>query len=205
MKTLAATACAALALLGATAHAHTTTYDIVTTFFEPMTQPKDSIFRGRFVYDPHTQTVSGLHGMLSESMTGTTPGDMTWLVLDHPLVSWHDDALGGSFAAVFKNASTATFSTMLGGDGWSPAAGIAVGGLYAGFPGANPGNAYALVFVPNDPFAALTPAQIDKLAYADCAPGGMMGAVCMTGTSIAGYGQTGTMSGYPVAQVIRRR
>lgn len=29
-----------------------------------------------------------------------------------------------------------------------------------------------------------------------------MGAVCMTGTSAAGYGAIGTMSGYPVSQVI---
>lgn len=68
--------------------------------------------------------------------------------------------------------------------------------------GNNPGNAYALIFVPDDPLVALTQAQINKLAYADCAPGGMMGAVCMTGTSAAGYGAIGTMSGYPVSQVI---
>ena len=29
-----------------------------------------------------------------------------------------------------------------------------------------------------------------------------MGAVCMTGTSEAGYGVVGTMSGFPVSQVI---
>ena len=65
--------------------------------------------------------------------------------------------------------------------------GIAVGGIYAGFPvaGSNPGNAYALIFVPDAPLTSLTQAQIDKLAYADCAPGGMMGAACMTGTSAA--------------------
>ena len=42
-------------------------------------------------------------------------------------------------------------------------------------------------------------------AYADCAPGGMMGAVCMTGTTVAGYGAVGTMSGYPVTQTITRQ
>ena len=187
-----------------------TTFDVVTTFHEPDTQPRDSIFTGWFTLDSTTGAIVAAAGDLSESMTGNAVGsapyyDMTRVPLTQLLQSWADPALAGSFVAVFRNASTATFSTMLGGDGWSPAAGIAVGGLYAGFPGANPGNAYALVFVPNDPFAALTPAQIDKLAYADCAPGGMMGAVCMTGTSIAGYGQTGTMSGYPVAQVLRRR
>ena len=54
----------------------------------------------------------------------------------------------------------------------------------------------------SDPTTALTSAQIDKLAYADCAAGGMMGAVCMTGTSVAGYGAEGTMSGYPLSQTI---
>ena len=59
-------------------------------------------------------------------------------------------------------------------------------GLHYNFPGANPGNAYAMIFVNTpDPTAPLTQAQIDKLAYADCAPGGMMMATCMTGTTIS--------------------
>jgi hypothetical protein len=33
----------------------------------------------------------------------------------------------------------------------------------------------------------------------------MMGAVCMTATSLSGYGAVGTMSGYPVSQQITRR
>lgn len=56
-----------------------------------------------------------------------------------------------------------------------------------------------------NPLAALTQAQINKLAYADCAPGGMMGAVCMTGTTVAGYGAIGTMSGYPVSQTMTKK
>jgi len=32
-----------------------------------------------------------------------------------------------------------------------------------------------------------------------------MGATCMTGTSEAGYGTVGTMGGYPLSQVTRRR
>lgn len=59
-----------------------------------------------------------------------------------------------------------------------------------------------MIFIPDNPLTALTTSQINKLAYADCAPGGMMGAVCMTGTSEAGYGSVGTMSGYPVSQKI---
>lgn len=206
--------CAAALLAGAqAAHATLVTYNVTTTWYEPETQPNDSIFQGSFVYDTDTHVVSGLQGQLSESMTGTNPSNMVWLTLSNQLVSWYDAALGGTFAATFKNSNTDTFWTGTGGDGWSPAAGIAVGGVYDGFPVAanNPGNAYALIFVPDNPTEALTQTQIDKLAYADCVPtasggmmmgGGMMGSVCMTGTSLAGYGAVGTMSGYPVSQTI---
>lgn len=198
-----------LAALAGTASAHEVTYNITATWFEPMTQPKNSIFQGSFVYDEHTGEVSGLKGMLSESMTGMGMGmsmgddDMNWLSLTNQLVTWHDTTLGGTFAAVFKNANTHTFTTdpAFGGtDGWTPGSGM---GLYYGFPGANPGNAYALIFVPDDdPLAALTKPQLDKIAYADCAPGGMMGPTCMTGTSVEGWGTIGTMDGVPYSQVI---
>lgn len=190
------------------AHAANSSYNVTTTWYEPDTQPNNTIFIGSFDYDAVTHTVTNLKGSLSESMTGNSIGypddSMTWLMLDHQLVSWYDATLGGTFAATFRNASTSTFWTGAGGDGWSPASGIAAGGVYAGFPrpANNPGNAYALIFIPDDPLSALTQAQINRLAYADCAPGGMMGAVCMTGTSIAGYGSLGTMSGYPVSQTI---
>jgi hypothetical protein len=200
MKTLLLAA-GLLAAFGA-ASAHETTYHITTTWFEPETQPHDTLFQGSFVYDEHEHTVSGLQGLLSESMTGDT--GLVWLTLGYQLKSWHDDGLGGTFAAVFRNDNTNTFWTGAGGDGWSPEAGIDAGGVYFGFPkpGNNPGNAYALVFVPDDPTSALTQAQLDKLAYADCAPGGMMMAACMTGTSLAGYGSVGTMQGVPLSQTI---
>lgn len=191
-----------------TSHATIATYDVTTTWYEPDTQPRDSIFIGSFDYDAATKSVTNLKGMLSESMTGDLvayPNDtMTWLTLGHQLVSWYDAGLGGTFAATFKNTTTNTFWTGAGGNGWSPADGVAVGGVYYGWPaaGSNPGNAYALIFVPDNPLTPLSQAQIDKLAYADCAPGGMMGAVCMTGTSVAGYGALGTMSGYPLSQTI---
>ncbi len=183
------------------------TYDVVETFYEPDTQPRDTIFIGSFDYDDVTQTVSNLHGILSESMTGDPiayPNDnMTWLSLDHQLSSVYDPVLGGLLVTTFLNDNTNTFSTMLGGDGWSPESGVQNQGLYYNFPGTNPGNAYAMIFVnTTDPTTPLTQAQIDRLAYADCAPGGMMGAVCMTGTTEAGYGSVGTMSGYPVSQVV---
>ena len=213
------------ALFGANV-AQATTYNITTTWLEPQTQPRNSIFTGSFDYDLATHTVTNLHGMLSESMTDTDgmpidAGHMVWLDLNNQLVSWYDAGLHGTFAAAFKNTDTSTFvksytlddGTVVTGDGWSPQWGVEVGGIYAGFPSnkKNPGNAYALIFVPDDPLAALSQSQIDKLAYADCVPtaaggmmmgGGMMGAVCMTGTSVAGYGMAGTMDGYPVSQTI---
>ncbi|HRH81828.1 MAG TPA: PEPxxWA-CTERM sorting domain-containing protein [Thiobacillaceae bacterium] len=188
--------------------AHAASYDVMTTWYEPETIPNDSIFIGTFDYDSATKTVTNLQGILSESMTGNNVGypndSMTWLNLSNQLVSWYDGALGGTFAATFLKNTTSTFTTLFGGDGWSPQAGVAAGGVYAGFPNAanNLGNAYALIFVPENPLTPLNQAQIEKLAYADCAPGGMMGATCMTGTSVAGYGAVGTMSGYPISQVI---
>ena len=196
--------CAALALIGVVpvSEAATNTYSVTTTWFEPETQPYDSIFSGTFTYDDVSKTVSNLHGVLSESMTGDqlTGTPMTWLTLNNQLATWYDATMGGTFAAAFRNPTTTTFTTSFGGDTWLPGGEV----VYAGFPtaSANPGNAYALIFVPDNVLAPLTQAQIDKLAYADCAPGGMMGATCMTGTSVAGYGALGTMSGYPVSQTI---
>jgi hypothetical protein len=202
----------------ATAGAHVVTrYNVTTTFYEPDTQPRNTIFRGSFVFDATTGAVSQLSGTLSESMTGDNSANdqpdylMTQLPLNHQLSAVRDATLGGVLATTFLNSDTHTFSTFVGGDGWSPASGVDAGGLYYGYPSkqtgiTNPGNAYAMIFVnTSDPTIPLTQAQIDKLAYADCAPGGMMGFACMTGTSVAGYGSVGTMSGYPLSQLITRQ
>ncbi len=188
-----------LSMLAAqTTQATVITYDVVTTFYEPDTQPYNTIFTGSFQFDDATQTVSNLRGTLSESMTGNA----IWLALDHQLSAFYDPALGGLLVTTFRNANTTTLTSMFGGDGWTPGS-DAGSGLYYGFPDGNPANAYARIFVNTaNPLAPLTQAQIDKLAYADCADGGMMGAVCMTGTTVAGYGFIGTMSGYPVSQTI---
>ncbi|RTL18224.1 MAG: hypothetical protein EKK52_14890 [Burkholderiales bacterium] len=190
-----------------------TTFDVMTRFYEPDTQPRDSIFTGSFVLNSTTGAITGLTGRLTESMSGNAIGsapffDMTQVPLTYQLQTWRDSTLGGRFVASFAKNTTSTFSTAAGGDGWSPAAGIGVGGVYAGFPAryaTSIQNSSILIFVPDNPFTPLTAAQIAKLAYADCAPGGMMGAVCMTATSIAGYGAVGTMSGYPVSQLITKR
>jgi len=246
----------AFALLGApVAWAATNTYNVTTTWYEPATAPRDSIFIGSFDYDDTTHVVTNLRGILSESMTGDpiaydpiagagNSDNMVWLALDSQLVSWHDATLQGTFAASFLNTSTNTFTSMLGGDGWSPQSGVDNMGIFYGFPKAsnNPGNAYALIFVPDSLSAIntasnpltlswregtpeldddgsfvrwITPGSGDLglayTAYADCVPtapggmedgGGMMGAVCMTGTSYNAYGAIGTMGGVPYSQSI---
>lgn len=190
-----------------------TLYEVIETFHEPDTQPRDTVFKGTFVLDATTGEVSSLQGTLTESMTGdlSLPAPdygMTLLSLNQQLSVIQDDALGGVLVTTFLLPTKDTFTTRFGGDGWSPGAGF---GLYAGFPSAkNPaaggvGNAYVRIFVNlANPTASPTQAQIDKLAYADCTAGGMMGATCMTGTTVAGYGSLGTMSGYPVSIVIRK-
>jgi hypothetical protein len=185
-------------------------YNVFETFLEPETQPENSMFIGSFVFDSTTSTVSSLHGILSESMTGDQvsvyPNDnMNWLSLNNHLSAVYDSTLGGLLVTTFRLTTTNTLNSGTDGDGWTPGT---ARGVYYGFPvkTANPGNAYVRVFVnTSDPTATLTQAQIDKLAYADCAPGGMMGSACMTGTTVAGYGELGTMKGYPVSQTITRR
>lgn len=189
-----------------------TGYDVVATFREPDTQPNDSIFVGSFTFNASSGVVSGLQGRLSESMTGGPtpyPNDsMTWVDLGNQLSSLPVtlDGSEGWLVTTFHLGSTDTLSSdpKFGGiDGWTPGTGSA---LHWGFPGANPGNSYVRIFVDAaEPTAVPTQARIDKMAYADCAPGGMMGSTCMTGTSLAGYGTIGSMGGFPVTQVTTRR
>jgi hypothetical protein len=189
-----------------------TAYQVVATFYESATQPNDSVFVGAFSVDSTTGAVLGLRGRLSESMTGGAkpyPNDsMTWLRLDHQLSSIPATLGGvpGLLVTTFLLDRTDTLSsspTFGGTDGWTPGSGSA---LYYRYPGANPGNAYARLFIdPRNPAGALAAAQLDGLAYADCTPGGMMGATCMTGTSVAGYGSVGSMSGVPASQVAVRK
>ena len=131
-----------------------TRYQVVATFREPDTQPNDSIFVGTFTFNASTGVVSGLQGRLSESMTGGPipyPNDtMTWVPLEHQLSSLPVAPGRGRM------------------DGWSPPSGstpptrsprtrssagptagrpVSGSGLYFGYPGVNPGNAYVRIFV----------------------------------------------------------
>ncbi len=194
-------------------------YSVVETFREPMTQPNDTIFTGTFTYDSTSKAVSNLTGSLTQSMTKPDPTcvgggmgggmggmggscygpPMTTVTLAYPLSAVSDATLGGLLVTTFALSNTNTFD----GGGFAPG-GTQYYGLSTGTP--NNHNAYAMVFVnTTDPAAPLTQAQLDKLAYADCTPGGMMMTTCMTGTTVAGYGKIGTMGGYPVSQVITKQ
>jgi hypothetical protein len=187
------------------------TYNVVATFHEPMTQPNDSIFTGTFTFDSINHTVSNLTGSLTQSMTKAVPGctgmgcayggPMTTATLNNQLSSAPATLGGvdGLLVTAFALNSTDTFDVA----GFAPG-GTQYFGLTAGAP--NNHNAYAMIFVNTaDPTTALAQAQIDKLAYADCTPGGMMMTACMTGTTVDGYGRLGTMKGTPVAQVITKQ
>lgn len=156
--------------------------------------------------------------------------NMVWLQLNNQLdvrdaSASHPKAGAGKLVTTFLNDNTNTFlnprtvlATSVDNEGWLPGT---TGGLHYGYQPTrtvaenlvdNPQNAYVRIFVnPADPTADLTQDQIDTLAYADCTarrmdlplrPGGMMKSVCMTGTTMAGYNEIGTMSGYPVQQLI---
>jgi hypothetical protein len=172
-----------------------TNYNVSATFFEPDTQPSNSIFTGSFTLNSTYQTVSNLAGLLTESMTGPPMVKVT-LTTQLSAVS---DGLGGVLVTTFALNTSNTFSE--GGFAASSP------GLYFGYPRAtNPaaggvGNAFATIYVNlANPEAALTQAQINQLAYGDCFAGGMMGDTCMTG-----YWGKGTMGGYPVSQTIARQ
>ena len=172
-----------------------TQYKVAATFFEPDTQPNDTIFNGSFVVNSTTGSVSDLKGTLTESMTGPP---MTTVPLTHQL-SAISDGQGGLLVTTFALNTTNTFSE----------GGFAANseGLYYGWPNAKHpgapggiGNSFMTIYVRlSDPTAPLSAAQINLLAYGDCAAGGMMGDTCMTG-----YRGRGTMGGYPVSQTISR-
>ena len=184
-----------------------TDYQVTATFYEPQTQPNNSIFTGSFSFNSTTRSVSGLSGLLTQSMTDTP---MTTVPLSRQGVHYADSTGTGVLVGAFYLATNNTFVVAHGNEGWRP--GVASDARYHGYPAAaNPsaggvGNAYALVFVnTDDPGAALSNAQLQQTAYADCTALGMMGASCMTGTAAAVYGTVGTMGAYPLSQVVVRK
>ncbi len=190
---------AAVALLcaGQVSHAAVTTYNVTGTFnqvvYDGANPIWDTIFTGVFQFDADTMTVTGLQGSLTQAMTGNTASR----VLSHQLSPVYDAGLGGLLVSTFHQDSTDVFQ---GG-------GFATGGMRE----FGNENAYVTIFVnTTDPTAALTDAQIARLAYGDCTPGSLMGSgspgTCMTGwardtNGVLGAG--GTMMGtWPITQTI---
>ena len=191
-------------------------YAVVVKFKEPDYAHDMTEFHGHFHYNLTQMTVSGLQGDLSEVMAGNNQPNQPWpdgmplVPLRHQLSSIKSAGGEGLLVTSFRNENTNTLSNDprdAGTDGWSPGKG---GWKYWGYAhgdrkAANPGNAYIRIFVnTKDPLTPLTQAQVDQLAYADCAPEGMMGDDCMTGTSVAVHGTRGSMRGYPLSQTVTR-
>jgi hypothetical protein len=174
------------------AQAAVTTYNVTETFNQvvyDVNHPTwDTIFTGSFTFDSATQTVSNLKGSLSQAMSGNT----TFRQLNYQMSSVYDAALGGLLVSTFYQNSTDVFQ----GGGFATGGSVAYGNQ----------NAYATIFVNlADATAALTSAQNNKLAYADCTTGGLMGMMnkCMTGWLTATGTKGGTMQGtFPITQSI---
>ena len=195
-RAVLAAAMAGAAIFSVDAQAVVTTYSVTQTYHQLhpnlVSKGNDTIFTGSFQYDDVAQTVSGLSGSLTESMTGNTLGGipMSTVALNYQLSSVND-GMGGLLVSVFAQNSTDVFT----------------GGGFATNGTATYGNqnAYVTLYLNlADPTAALTADQTKKLAYADCTSGGlMMGSVCMTGWLKADGTAGGTMMGTaPITQTI---
>jgi hypothetical protein len=177
-----------------TAQASLVTYNVEAVFYEPQTQPFNSVFTGSFLYNSVTQAITGLTGSLTQSMTGdgVDPSTMDTVPLTFQLAS-SSDGHGGLLVSAFANNNTNVFK---GG-------GYATGGVqyWDRTHNINYHNAYVTIDVKlnSDPYKLSAPADLSKLAYGDCTAGGMMGNACMTGHSLAGGG---TMGAFPYSETI---
>ena len=136
-KNLALTLGSLFMLAGAQmAQAGILNYNVTTTWYEPATQPNNTIFTGTFSFDNVSNTVSNLTGLLTQSMTGGCatmsgcPGSygsipMTTVSLTNQLSAVYDATLGGLLVTTFALPTTATFF----GGTWTPADGVAMGGI----------------------------------------------------------------------------
>lgn len=207
----------ALSLIaGAPAQATVTKYNVTQTYNQvvyDLSKPaQDTVFTGTFSFDDVGKIVTGLTGKLSQAMDGAPiPGASNWIDLTFQLSSVADGT-DGLLVSVFKNNSVDTFlpsATLpytggtFGGNGKTGPYAITNGQM----------NAFASIYVPLfDPTAALTLAQVDKLAYGDCTVPALMprngsGTKCMAGwvafDAIGNRVPGGTMQGtFPITQTI---
>ncbi len=172
------------------AQASLVNYKVEAVFYEPQTQPFNTVFTGSFLYNTTTQSITGLNGLLTQSMTGdgVDPSTMTTVPLLYQLAS-SSDGNGGLLVSAFANNNTKVFK----------AGGYATGGIqyWDKTHNINYQNAYVTINVKLG--STLTaPADLSKLAYGDCTAGGMMGNACMTGHVLGG-----TMDATPFSETIQ--
>ena len=172
-----------------TTQASVVTYNVTGIFYEPMTQPSNTVFNGSFEWDG--TSVSNLHGTMNSTMYDTSVFPL--LDLDYQLAQ----SIAGNIVTttVFKENTTDVFS----GGGYEAGHILRYGNsdvFGAPADGNTPNdNAYFSFAFDKTSMTGI----LDEMVYGDCTPGGMMGQVCMTGHSIAKVGYPGTMDGNPLS------
>jgi len=158
-----------------TVHAATRSYNVEGIFFEPAAY--DTVFTGTFDWDETTETLSNLMGVMNSGMITTDQNISLTYHLDTSI-----DESGQVTASVFKENTTDVF--MEGGyqKGAAFKYGISFDPEYQGDLTPNENAYFSFSF---DKATML--ADVSSIVYADCTPGGLMGAiVCMTGSTLVG-------------------
>ncbi len=179
------------------AQATTLSYNVTGVFYEPQTQPLNTIFNGSFDWDG--AVVSGLHGSMNSSMYITDNINPIPHV-SYPLMELNyqlaQSVVGDIVTTtVFLKNTTDVFSEggYVAGHalryGNSPAFGLPADGNTPN------DNAYFSFAFDKTSMAGI----LDEMVYGDCTAGGMMGQACMTGHSIAKVGYSGTMAAVPLS------
>ena len=183
-----------------TVQANLVTYNVEGVFFEPNTQPNNTVFSGTFDWDG--STLSNLTGMMNSSMmvSESTPN----LSLANNLITSQSGSI--VTASIFLINDSAVFMT--GGYDAAehafpsfPSQGMA--------PSPNTNNAY-FTFSFDTAGGMVAPTGLtSSMQYGDCTSDGMMSSSCMTGfgpsTGVNGIGNPigeGTMGGFASSLVI---
>ena len=181
---------------GSVAFSAQLTYKVTVIFYEPDTQPNNTVFTGSFVYNTTTHAISGLQGTLSEAMTGdgVDPSTQSLVPLNYQISSV-GDGQGGQLISTFALNTPNVFQ-----GGWFSTGGSRYYGYISKQSTWNAATANAYVTINVNllnPLIPLTGNQINLLAYGDCTAKGMMGSYCMTG-----HAAGGTMLATPLSQTI---
>jgi len=177
-----------------------TRYKVTGVFFEPNTQPNNTVFNGEF--DWNGTTVSNLHGTMNSSMYDTDNAHPDY-TRSYPLIHL-DYQLAQSVngnnvtVSVFKENTTNTFS----GGGYQIAKNNSKGLIDVRYGYQDGNSTIENAFFTFEFDKTNMRGNPDNMIYADCTPGGMMGIYCMTGYKQADYGDGwgthgGSMGGVP--------